>query len=233
MPTLEEKGWIARLYAAYSTRRCSAWRGREVCAIQKAIARMWLFRRRKPARSRRDHRKYQNANNNAGSSGSLVLIRLWQQQQQCSAARSSLLLNRERWNLLRAIASRPPARPSGREHRAPLATGGLTNPFPTRTSSRGSSRASHTCAILRSCAILSAPTRHPCRSEHPRAQTPSHHVVEARGEGGGFLSGFQAKQPRPSFMHHKHFQHCACDAWLLVRPPPKMVRHVAGPCTAT
>ena len=179
MPTLEEKGWIARLYAAYSTRRCSAWRGREVCAIQKAIARMWLFRRRKPARSRRDHRKYQNANNNAGSSGSLVLIRLWQQQQQPTPALPGhrSLLNRERWNLLRAIASRPPARPSGREHRAPLATGGLTNPFPTRTSSRSSSRASHTSLCS---------TRHPSRSGHPCARAgSSHHVVEALQPGQG------------------------------------------------
>ena len=43
MPTLEEKGWIARLYAAYSTRRCSAWRGREACATQKALQELWLF----------------------------------------------------------------------------------------------------------------------------------------------------------------------------------------------
>ena len=120
----------------------------------------------------------ENANNNAGSSGSLVLIRLWQQQQQpAGAARSSLLLNRERWNLLRAIASRPPARPSGREHRAPLATGGLTNPFPTRTSSRGSSRASHTSLDS---------TRHPSRSGHPCARAgSSHHVVEALQPGQG------------------------------------------------
>lgn len=116
--------------------------------------------------------------NNAGSSGSLVLIRLCQQQQQpTGAARSSLLLNRERWNLLRAIASRPPARPSGREHRAPLATGGLTNPFPTRTSSRGSSRASHTSLFS---------TRHPSRSGHPCARAgSSHHVVEALQPGQG------------------------------------------------
>ena len=117
------------------------------------------------------------ANNNPGSSGSLVLIRLWQQQQQCSAAGHRSLLNRERWNLLRAIASRPPARPSGREHRAPLATGGLTNPFPTRTSSRGSSRASHTSLCS---------TRHPSRSGHPCARAgSSHHVVEALQPGQG------------------------------------------------
>ena len=183
MPTLEEKGWIARLYAAYSTRRCSAWRGREACATQKALQELWLFATRGlcPASHSEvatDHRKYKKKNN-AGSSGSLVLIRLWQQQQQPTPALPGhrSLLNRERWNLLRAIASRPPARPSGREHRAPLATGGLTNPFPTRTSSRSSSRASHTSLCS---------TRHPSRSGHPCARAgSSHHVVEALQPGQG------------------------------------------------